>query len=1123
MRIKRIILLSLAITGIFFTRVYSQDPVQIREEPLTIPTYEVRPPEKAPLFYHGRAYQGAEGHIYPYPFQDELTDQRVEKEYNAVYLENQYIKVCVLPELGGRILYARDKSNGYDFIYRQHVIKPALIGMLGAWISGGIEWDLPHHHRARVYEPVDYTIEENADGSKTLWIGELELRDRMRWTIGLTLYPGKSYFEAEVKLFNRNPMAHSFLSWANVATHANDNYQILFPPSTNFVTYHSKTQFTTWPKTNGIWRNTDYTSGVDLSWWKNHPSPSSFFAWNYQNDFFGGYDHGREAGVAYVANHHVAPGKKFFLWGPGFGEDTHGAMWNKILTEKDGPYVELMAGGYSDNQPDYSWIQPYETKKFKWHWYPIRQIDGMKKANLNGALNVEADGEQELMISANATSRMDDARLVMKHEDQILFEETVSLAPDKPYQTTIQSSPDILDQAYRLILYDADDKKQVAYHHQPAKEQPRMPDPVQPPKSPKEIETVEELYLTGLRIEQFHNPSLEPYPYYEEALRRDPGNYRVNRSLGILYYERGMMDQAHKHLTRAVERITRKYTSPRDGEAHYYLGLTEKYLDNHQQAYDALYKATWDHRFSAPAYFQLAQLDSRAGNFDKALEHLDRSLETNRINNKAIAMKAAVLRHMKRYDKALETLQPVFEDDPLHPWAGYEKHLAKKMRDGKATPANPLQLNKKLQANKTQTYLELASNYMNCGLWQDARQVLNTFLELNLPEHPMIHYYLGYTSDRMGQRDQAKDHYERAAAASPDYCFPFRLESQKILQHVLQVHPNDHRTHYYLGNLMFYYQQRNQAMEHWEASKDLDSEYPYLFRNLGMAYNRVRNNPEKAIENYRMAIQIQKQDPRFDAELMAIYQKADVSFEERLDLLHDRKDVIKLRDDALSRFIQTLLHVKKYDQAIDYLKEHHFKRWEGGGNIRNIYVDAYLLRGLDQYHKGKYKQALEDFQQALRYPENIQAAQSYHGGRRGQIHYFAGMTCEAMDKTRQAREHYKKAVSSKKRGEATDMHYYEARALQNLGMETKAHEIFLDIMQNGKKKMERTGSMSFFAKFGEQQAASPQQADAHYLIGLGYLGAGNAQKAHSEFEKALQMDMDHIWARYYLNKMQNHP
>ena len=527
MNYRRIFLIALLLNGTFLSTAFGQKQAKINEAPLTIPTYEVRPPEKAPMFYHGRAYQGAEGHIYPYPFHDELTDKRIEKDYHAIYLENQYIKVCVLPEIGGRILYARDKSNGYDFIYHQHVIKPSLIGMLGAWISGGIEWDLPHHHRARVFEPVDYKIESNGDGSKTLWIGELELRDRMRWIIGLTVYPDKSYFEAEVKMFNQTPVANSFLSWANVATHATEDYQILFPPGTDYVTYHSKNQFTTWPETEDIWRGVDYTDGVDLSWWKNHPAPNSFFAWNYEDDFFGGYDHGKEAGIAYVANHHVASGKKFFLWGPGFGENTHGAMWNKILTEQDGPYVELMAGGYSDNQPDYCWLQPYETKSFKWHWYPIRQIKGMKQANLQGAVNIKAVSPDSIMVAANTTTPFENARLIIEQGDEILFNRSIDITPANPFHTFMAHPSQILQEDYHLKLLSSDGKELVTYHHEHKASSQKMPDPVEPPQTPEEIETVEELYLTGLRIEQFHNPSLEPYSYYEEALKRDPDNFRV--------------------------------------------------------------------------------------------------------------------------------------------------------------------------------------------------------------------------------------------------------------------------------------------------------------------------------------------------------------------------------------------------------------------------------------------------------------------------------------------------------------------------------------------------------------------------------------------------------------------
>ncbi|HRR55850.1 MAG TPA: DUF5107 domain-containing protein, partial [Acidobacteriota bacterium] len=290
--------------------------VRIWEEDVVLPTYRLDPPDPNPMFYRHEAYQGAQKRIYPYPFQEHVTNIREEKSYRFVFLENEYVRLSVLPELGGRIFSALDKTNGYDFFYRQSVIKPALIGMLGAWISGGVEWCVFHHHRNTTFMPVDYYLAENPDGSKTVWIGETERRHRMHWVIGVTLHPGRSYVETTVKLFNRTPFSHSMLYWANVAVHANDQYQVVFPPSVRIATYHAKTDFIHWPIGDTVYRGVDYR-GVDLSWWKNHPEPNSFFAWRLAEDFMGGYDHGRRAGVVHVGNHHLVSGAKLWEWGPG--------------------------------------------------------------------------------------------------------------------------------------------------------------------------------------------------------------------------------------------------------------------------------------------------------------------------------------------------------------------------------------------------------------------------------------------------------------------------------------------------------------------------------------------------------------------------------------------------------------------------------------------------------------------------------------------------------------------------------------------------------------------------------------------------------------------------------------
>jgi hypothetical protein len=261
---------------------------------------------------------------------DSLTGKKVDKTYTLVHIENEYIRLGILPELGGRIFEGVDKTNNYNFVYRQHVIKPALIGLIGAWISGGVEWNIPHHHRASTFTPVQYSVEENADGSKTVWVGELEVRQRMRWAVGYTLRPGKAYFEAAVRILNRTPVVNTMLCFANVAVHANDNYQVIFPPATQYGTGHGKHTFTQWPVSDTIRGGADMDQEIDISWYKNHVSSNSVFAWNYSDDFVAGYDHGKRAGTMSVTDHNAVPGKKFFTWGNGGGPASVPDRWIPI-------------------------------------------------------------------------------------------------------------------------------------------------------------------------------------------------------------------------------------------------------------------------------------------------------------------------------------------------------------------------------------------------------------------------------------------------------------------------------------------------------------------------------------------------------------------------------------------------------------------------------------------------------------------------------------------------------------------------------------------------------------------------------------------------------------------------
>jgi len=403
--------------------------VRAWEEEVALPTYLIGEPLTTPMFYHGRAYQGAQGHFYPYPVQDKLTYVRKDKVYKMLYLENRYVKIGVLPEIGGRVFYALDKTNNYKFFYSASAVKPGLVGMLGAWLDGGIEWNIPHHHRPSAYLPVQYKLENNPDGSKTIWVGEMEINHRMRWVVGLTLYPDRSYLEATFRLINQTPASNSFLYFANVGVHANSDYQVIFPPSTEIGTYHSKTEFVRWPIADGRFQGKDF-SGQDVSWWKTHVDWISIFAHECTEDYFGGYDHGKKAGVIYIADHNISPGKKFWTWGSG----EEGKMWDKLLTEEaDGPVMELMAGSYSDNQPDYSWIQPYEVKTVRQYWYPFQQLGIVKNANLKAAVNLEVTPAHIARMGFQSTAEHRDARVTLVAGGKSLFEQAISIDPGRPF------------------------------------------------------------------------------------------------------------------------------------------------------------------------------------------------------------------------------------------------------------------------------------------------------------------------------------------------------------------------------------------------------------------------------------------------------------------------------------------------------------------------------------------------------------------------------------------------------------------------------------------------------------------------------------------------------------------
>jgi tetratricopeptide (TPR) repeat protein len=1102
--------------------------VKVWEEKVTIPTYLIGQPDPNPQFYFGGNSQGAQHRIYPYPAYDNLTTEKKDKAYTMVYLENEYIKIGILPELGGKIFEAIDKTNGYDFIYHQHVIKPALISLLGAWLSGGIEWDLPHHHRATSFLPMQYKVEENPDGSKTVWIGELELRDRMEWTVGVTVRPGKSYFEAAFRMINRTPVPTSMLSFSNVAVHVDDTYQVIYPPSTQFVTYHGKVSFTTWPIATTKFNGSDFTAGVDVSWYKNHPTANSMFAWNYQDDFMAGYDHGKNAGIMSIADHNVVPGKKFWTWGDG----PVGHQEDHLLTDSDGPYIELMVGAYSDNQPDYSWLQPYEVREWSQYWYPFRDIGGVKKANTDAAVNLEVkDGKAT--VSFYSTEARPSATVTLKLKDQVLMSQKIAISPDHAFVKVVDL-PSGTDEHDLRAAIEADGRELVAYS--PIRlEKQAMPPAVVPPLAPADVKTNEQLYLAGLRMEQFHAPgAADPDAYWQEALRRDPGDIRVNTVLGIDAIKGGRFADAERYLRKALERDTASYTSPKDGEPIYYLGVALKAQGKPDEASAQLNKSTWSAAWRSPGYFALAEIASTRGDFEAALTYDQHALEANSLNVRALALRSALLRHTGHNDGALAVVKAIGGIDPLDVQGMAEKWLAS---ESTANAAPLVSTVTKFPA----TELELAAEYMDAGLWQDGTKLL-THLVSAAPDKagvsPLVYYYLAYFSGQMHQADKVLEYDQLAEKASPDYVFPFQMEMIAVLDDAMRGNPSDSRAPYYLGNLLFDWQPQ-QAQALWEKSASLGADFPVVYRNLALVYTRQGNQRDKALAALEKAVQFGGNAMAL-SDLDKLYEENGVPPEKRLAVMETHQSVVN-RDEVIAREINLDIFAGKPDAAIQLLQSRFFRAWEGGGrfSLGDSWINANLTRGHQHMAAKQYAQALADYQAALEIPSNLQEASGNITSRKNEIQYWIGTAYDAMGDSAKARAAWTDAsaappsdAENARKGAVYSGHfdngsmggisagvrveqataYYQARALEKLGQSGRAKALYTALVDTGEKELRS----ALTAPTATQRTLA---ADSHYLIGLGQVGLNNKERAKEEFALALKVSPDHYAAMRALNEM----
>ncbi|WP_340020227.1 DUF5107 domain-containing protein [Paenibacillus sp. FSL H3-0457] len=1102
--------------------VTAKSNVRIWEETRDIPTYGTGKPDKNPMFLEKRIYQGSSGKVYPHPVIDSIEDEAKMKSYRLVILENEYVRIEMMPELGGRIYRALDRTNNYDFVYYNRVIKPALVGLAGPWISGGIEFNWPQHHRPNTFGPVDYTFGSNQDGSATVWVGEIDRMYGTKMTAGFTLHPGKAYLEIHAEVYNRTSAPQTFLWWANPAVAVNDHTQSVFPPDVTAVLDHGKRDVSRFPIATGTYYKMDYSEGVDISRYKNIPVPTSYMAYKSDYNFVGGYDHGVQAGLLHVANHHTSPGKKQWTWGNG----EFGQAWDRQLTDEDGPYIELMTGIYTDNQPDFTWLQPYEAKSFSQYFMPYKGIGMVKNATIDAAVNLEMDETTGMVtVMVYATSVFEQVTVEAIGPTTVYLHERCNISPTELYKSSFPWSGQDEWHQLKLSVRTAEGKVLVAYQPERSEIQ-EVPDPATPLPLPSEIRTNEQLYLAGLHLEQYRHATYEPEPYYLEGLKRDATDIRLNITYGTLLLRRGLFQDAEKHFRQAIQSLTWKNTNPYDSEAFYQLGLSLKLQGKQEEAYVALYKAVWSAQYQDTGYYMLAQIDTGLHRDIEALDHIERSLIRNSRNYKARHLKVALLRRLGQDKQAIQFARETLALDPVEFGAAHELVL---IYSGATAPSEREQAGQtrehfhRLMRGDVYNYLNLAADYADCGLWEEALTVLS-YVESEIAQpYPMVGYVQAYLYHQLGDVEQARECKKQGKAAPTDYCFPNTLFEFMVLQDALAVDSNDARAHYYLGNWLYDHKRYEEAITHWETSREVNAAYSTVHRNLGLAYYNKLNRPDLALASLEEAFRLDSQDARIFYELDQLHKKIGYSCEHRVKLLEQHMELVHYRDDLYIEWVTLLNMQGSHQEAWNALQTRRFHPWEGGeGKVTGQYVTALTELAKRKLEKQQPELAMELLKKALVYPENLGEGK-LEGAGDNPVYFYLGCAYQQLKSNQAAEESFHRASIGLNEPASAMFYndqppesiYYQGLAWQKLGNVKEANRRFNKLIDYAERHMHDHIRMDYFAvslpDFLVFDDDLDQRNEEHcrYMRALGLLGLGRTSEAKLELDRVLEKNPNH--------------
>ena len=903
--------------------IYGQ--VRVWEGVLNLPTYGEGAPDPNPPFD-----QFATGRFnYPYTLRNEITNTPAEHQWRSVYLENEYLKCSVLPDLGGHVYTCVDKINGQPMFYANPSIKKARIGYRGAWAAFGVEFNFPVSHNWVSMSPVNFAYAQHQDGSASVTVGNVDRVYGMEWTVELTLRPGSTVLEQRTSLSNRSDVRHRFYWWNNAGVEVWDDSRIQYPM--RFAAAHGFAEVQRWPID---------AQGNDLSLIRNQTDgPVSLFVHGSREDFMGVWNPHSNTGTAHFAEYTEVPAKKIWSW----GVDADGLDWRKALSDNNSAYVELQAG-LLRNQETYAFLEPRQTISFMEYWMPVRDTGGISRANLAGVVHLQRNnGILSVVFNAN---RKISGTINISDGATSLLSEKGDLVPERVWKKEIP-----IPSAARNLTFELKTSEGVVLLRQTEGRYDWVPESQiklgaqVSYKVPEETKRTADDWLQLGKNDELNGNVLTAMQTYEKAVLKFWGSFELLKAAGRLDASLNRFNEALPRLVEVHDRNTS------DTEISYYLGIAYEGLDREEDAADAYRDAMRLPTYRAAAAMRLAEVQARAGRLDRAQELLTQSLQSAPEDLRAAEELVAVLNAIGKTTEAETLAKERLARFPLSDF----------LREELRSP------NLAHLAGDPYRVLNIACEYARVGLYRQAVKVLSreypaakadqTEPETGAPQNnPLVVYFRAYCRERLGE-DAQKD-YLQGSRLSTLYIFPNRIEDLRAFRAAIRANEKDASAHYLLGTWHFARGQTDEALAEWKRAGELNPRIPVLQASTGLALLNVKHEFLAALNAFEEGITNDPLNPvNYSAALVAMTLLGK-SAAERVRMLERYPNLTRMPTPLVYQLALNRAEAGNYGAALELFRSRFFGREEGGTNVRQVWIEVNLQRALKLARENRCKDAL---------------------------------------------------------------------------------------------------------------------------------------------------------------------